>query len=93
MQQTALCLEELHYSHFESMKETLEPLVKAIKEPALLQHQDQKVQLFVVSCACEILRIAVPNASYKDEVLKVFILSNTLIKCMICFHFHFTSNV
>ncbi|CAA0818018.1 binding [Striga hermonthica] len=70
LKQGVACLSELDQSPPKSMLEAMQPFLNAIAEPALLNHQDQEVKLFVAACLCEITRITAPEPPYDDDTLK-----------------------
>lgn len=55
----------------ESMKYAMHPIAEALIAKDLVKHHDMDVNISVVSCICEILRIMAPDPPYNDNQLKV----------------------
>ena len=54
-----------------AMVKVLHPIIQALTAEKLLKHPDVNVNISVVCCICEIIRIMAPNAPYNHERMKV----------------------
>ncbi|PWA91871.1 phospholipase-like protein [Artemisia annua] len=56
---------------YQAMVKVLHPIILALTAEKLVKHPDVNVNISVVCCICEIIRIMVPNTPYNHEQMKV----------------------
>ncbi|PWA44549.1 phospholipase-like protein [Artemisia annua] len=56
----------------QAMVEVLHPIIQALIAEKLVRHPDVIVNIYVVCCICEIIRIMAPNVPYNHEHMKEF---------------------
>ncbi|KAK9134860.1 hypothetical protein Syun_014190 [Stephania yunnanensis] len=64
------CLTKVEQSPFESMRNAMEPSLKALASENIREHSDVDVKVAAASCVCEITRITAPDAPFEDEQMR-----------------------
>ncbi|KAK9107461.1 hypothetical protein Syun_023472 [Stephania yunnanensis] len=64
------CLTKVEQSPSESMRNAMEPSLKALASENIREHSDMDVKVAVASCVSEITRITTPDAPLEDEQIR-----------------------
>ncbi|KAK9100256.1 hypothetical protein Scep_023686 [Stephania cephalantha] len=66
------CLTKVEQSPSESMRNAMEPSLKALASEKIREHSDVDVKVAAASCVSEITRITAPDAPFEDEQMREF---------------------
>ncbi|KAK9130421.1 hypothetical protein Sjap_010908 [Stephania japonica] len=66
------CLTKVEQSPSESMRNAMDPSLKALASEKIREHSDVDVKVAAASCVSEITRITAPDAPFEDEQMREF---------------------